>query len=84
MRGGVFPAANNLVYENIDLPIPSTCFNGEYRHVNDEGARMLSICQSGKNKTAYEYTEVDAIFCKYVCPVPPAPKLPSSAGIIVK
>jgi hypothetical protein len=45
---------------------------------------MLAICQSGKNKTLYEYTEINAVFCKYVCPIPPLPALPSSAGTIVK
>jgi len=30
----------------------------------------MSICQSGKNRTAYEYTEVNGIICRYLCPAP--------------
>lgn len=85
LRGYVFPTTSQLVQEGIVNPSPANCSNGEYRHVNDEGpARMLAVCQSGKNKTKYEYTEINAIYCKYVCPTPPVPYVPSSAGTIIR
>lgn len=37
---------------------------------------MLTICQSGKNRTEFEYTEVNAVVCLYHCPAP--------AGLFVK
>jgi hypothetical protein len=31
---------------------------------------MLTICQSGKEKQPFEYTEVNAVICLYHCPAP--------------
>lgn len=31
---------------------------------------MFSICQSGKNKKTFEYTEVNGIICQFLCPAP--------------
>ena len=31
---------------------------------------MMSICQSGKNRSVYEYTEVNGVICRYICPAP--------------
>lgn len=37
---------------------------------------MLAICQSGKNRTMFQYTEVNAVVCLYACPPP--------AGVFIK
>ena len=31
---------------------------------------MLTVCQSGKDRTRFEYTEVNGIKCRYLCPLP--------------
>ena len=31
---------------------------------------MLEVCQSGKSRTKWEYTEVNAVICRYMCPDP--------------
>ncbi len=31
---------------------------------------MFQICQSGKNKTLFEYTEVNGVICEFLCPLP--------------
>lgn len=51
---------------------PATCDNGDYFHDNSEGPqRMMQICQSGKNRTRWEYTDVNGIICRFLCPAPP-------------
>ena len=50
---------------------PATCNNGEYYHDNTAASRMMTICQSGKNRDKWEYTEVNGIMCRYLCPLPP-------------
>jgi hypothetical protein len=49
----------------------SGCTNGQYFHDNTNGSRQLQLCASGKNKWQYEYTDVTAIYCRYLCPAPP-------------
>ena len=34
---------------------------------------MIQLCQSNKNKTLFEYTEVNGIICRFMCPEPPGP-----------
>lgn len=84
MRSFTLPSSSQIVTESFYNPDPSNCTNGQYRHVNDGDSKMLAICQSGKNRTRYQYTEINAVYCKYVCPTDPLPTLPSSAGIIIK
>jgi hypothetical protein len=78
MRGG-----NLLTSENYKIPSsaqlsPLTCKNGDYLHDNnnDTSLRMITVCQSGKNRTKFEYTEVNAVFCLNNCPPPPPPPAP--------
>ncbi len=49
----------------------TTCGNGDYYHNNADDQRVLQLCASGKNRTLFEYTDVNAVFCKYLCPAPP-------------
>ena len=37
---------------------------------------MMTICQSGKNRTKWEITDVNGIICRYLCPAP--------AGLFIK
>ncbi len=55
------PSAEHLELDN--------CLNGDYYHSNDD--RVLTLCASGKDKTEFQYVDVNAIFCRYVCPTPP-------------
>jgi hypothetical protein len=32
---------------------------------------MLEVCVSGKNRTKFEYTEINGVFCEFLCPLPP-------------
>ena len=49
----------------------NNCTNGQYYHDNQEGAqRKLAVCISGKNRTQYEYTQVNGIVCQINCPLP--------------
>lgn len=48
----------------------NTCGNGEYYHNYSNVGRMLSICQSGKKRAVYEYTEVNPVICRQMCPKP--------------
>lgn len=50
---------------------PATCNNGDYYHDNSDTNRMMTLCQSGKSRSKYEYTEVNGIMCRYLCPLPP-------------
>lgn len=70
MRGGVGLTFDNYMPQSIDFLDPETCSNGDYYHTNDNSSKMISVCQSGKNRTKFEYTEVNAVFCKYLCPKP--------------
>lgn len=59
MRGGNKLQSIDYVSENPDFASlkPATCRNGEFYHNNDDSSlRMLTICQSGKNRTQFEYT----------------------------
>ncbi len=49
----------------------SSCNNGEFYHDNTEGNRTLQLCASAKNRTYYETIDVNAVYCKYLCPAPP-------------
>ena len=73
MRGGarkltsldfVTPTATDLA--------PATCQNGEYfqDNANDTAVRRMTLCQSGKGKARFEYTEVNGIICRFLCPAP--------------
>jgi hypothetical protein len=45
----------------LDLTV---CENGDWYHNNDNSSfRMFTVCQSGKNKTLFEYTQVNAVIC---------------------
>ena len=73
MSGGARKLTNlDFLTEETTYLDPTTCQNGEYFHDNSEGPqRMMEICQSGKNRTKWEYTEVNGIICRYLCPAPP-------------
>ena len=47
----------------------ATCKNGEYFHDNQEGALgMFTVCQSGKDRAKWQYTDINGIICRYHCP----------------
>jgi hypothetical protein len=70
MRGGAKKlTALDYIAESTGVLDPNTCKNGEYYHDNDV-QKMLSVCISGKNRTQYEYVEVNGIKCLYSCPLP--------------
>lgn len=59
MRGGALLKPQNYLVEdtNQSMLAPSTCVNGQYFHNNENSsARMLAVCQSGKNRATFEYT----------------------------
>lgn len=73
MRGGVPLTSSAFVSENVDNSTlkTATCKNGEYFHNNtNSSARHLAICQSGKSKALFEYTEINSVICRYHCPAP--------------
>jgi hypothetical protein len=71
MRGGVKQLGTlDFLSESTGHLDASSCTNGAFFHNNTYEGRMLEVCQSGKNRTAYEYTEVNPIICRYACPVP--------------
>lgn len=45
----------------------STCGNGDYYHDNADDQRVLELCASGKNRTLFEYMDVNAITCRLTC-----------------
>jgi len=49
----------------------ATCGNGDYYHNNADDQRVLELCASGRNRSQFEYIDVNAIYCKYLCPAPP-------------
>ena len=71
MRGG--PKFDPTLMKNpISTPLnAATCGNGDYFHDNADDKRVLQLCASGKNRTLFEYTDVNAIPCRYLCPAPP-------------
>lgn len=73
MRSGVLLDSSNYIAEQQsgnDLAT-TTCGNGDYFHNNENSsARHLAICQSGKNRAKFEYTEVNGVICQYLCPDP--------------
>lgn len=71
MRGGVPLSKATLKGELAAFPDPSTCSNGDYFHDNSAtSSRALTVCQSGKNRALFEYTEIDAVPCLLMCPQP--------------
>ena len=50
---------------------PATCGNGDYYHNNADSVRVLHLCASGRNRTFFEYIDVNAIYCRNLCPAPP-------------
>jgi hypothetical protein len=73
MRGGNKLQSIDFIPRKPDFASlrPATCGNGDYYHNNDDSTlRMLTICQSGRNRTQFEYTEVNAIICRFHCPAP--------------
>jgi hypothetical protein len=73
MVGGDPLLEANYVVKSKTLLDPNTCQNGDYFHDNSDNTslRMLNLCQSGKNKTLFEYTEVTGVVCEIFCPLPP-------------
>jgi hypothetical protein len=73
MVGGAALVKANFVPKTKTYLDPSTCLNGDYYHDNSDNTslRMLNLCQSGKNKTLFEYTEINGIVCDLSCPAPP-------------
>jgi hypothetical protein len=65
-------AANYVKKTNVTLDA-STCKNGDYFHDNNDNSsfRMFTLCQSGKNRSLFEYTDVNGVICKQFCPLPP-------------
>ncbi len=49
----------------------NTCGNGDYYHNNAKGIRTLHLCASGRNRSIYEFMQINGIYCRYVCPAPP-------------
>jgi len=80
MRGGV-KKLTSLDYilelnDSSQLDVTS-CQNGQYFHDNQLGdQRKLLVCVSGRNRTKFEYTEVNGVNCLNNCPPP--------AGVFVK
>lgn len=72
MRGGVKKLTSLDFLPESTAPLdPSTCTNGQFFHNNDQGLqRMVEVCASGKNRTKFEYTEVNGIVCRFNCPLP--------------
>ena len=70
MRGGARKLTQlDFLSENSSNLDPALCSNGQYFHNNTEGPeRMIQLCQSNKNKTLFEYTEVNGIKCRFMCP----------------
>lgn len=70
MSGGAkkLTSLNYILETNSTLDV-NTCQNGDYNHDNDV-QKMLAVCISGKNRTQYEYVEVNGIKCLYFCPLP--------------
>ena len=65
MRGGAHKLTS-LDYVNKSLTYldPTDCGNGQYYFDNEIGPlRMLEVCVSGKNRTKFEYTEVNGVVC---------------------
>lgn len=49
----------------------ATCEVGDYTHDNDAGNRTFTLCASSRGKMrTYQYTDVNAIYCRYLCPAP--------------
>lgn len=65
MVGKVPLVEANYKNKSESLLDPDTCKNGDYYHDNNDNTslRMLNLCQSGKDKALFEYTEVNGIVC---------------------
>jgi hypothetical protein len=72
MRGGPRQLTNSDFISGLSAPLDSaTCSNGVFFHNDTQGGRMLELCQSGKNRSRFEYTEVNAVICRFSCPAAP-------------
>lgn len=68
-RGGQQTFTNLDMISQSPAPLSAaSCINGEYFHNDTVPSRMLQVCQSGKNRSMFEYTEVNAVTCRYACP----------------
>ena len=74
MRGGKLLTSIDYIGSSLaskDI-IPSKCPNGQYYHNNDaSNMRMLEICISGRNRSLFEYMQINAVVCEFLCPAPP-------------
>lgn len=72
MRGGARKLTSlDFITESPSVPDINTCRNGDYYHDNNSTSnKMLTVCISGKNRTQYEYTEINGIVCLNTCPPP--------------
>lgn len=67
--GGVLPNLSTFRVASL-VPLNSvTCSNGEYFFNNSLSNRMLTVCQSGKNRSYFELTNISPIKCQYLCQV---------------
>jgi len=72
MRGGKKLTSLDYLNASVADPVPASCQNGEYfaDNANDTSVRRMTLCQSGKGKEKYEFTDVNGIICRYLCPAP--------------
>jgi len=71
LRGGKPFNYSLIKLANSDYLDANTCGNGDYYHNNADDVRVLHLCASGKNRSLFEYIDVNAIYCRYLCPAPP-------------
>jgi hypothetical protein len=57
---------NTANYTNVST-IPDTTVCNEGNWFNDRTNKLFYFCASGKNKTKYEYTEVEGVICRNDC-----------------
>lgn len=63
---------NSLIKTAISQPLDAaSCGNGDYYHNNADDKRVLELCASGKNRSLFEYMDINSIYCRYLCPAPP-------------
>lgn len=71
LRQGTKFNYNLLKTASADLLNSDTCGNGDYYHNNADDQRVLELCASGKNRSTFEYVDVNAVYCRFLCPAPP-------------
>lgn len=84
MRAGALLTKNNYVVADNTSFLPTsvkTCNNSEYFFQNGTTLnssnvtntnvtdRYFALCQSGKNRAPFEFTEVNPVICEFDCPV---------------